>query len=174
MVYQLNWFYIAAFLQFGYFRFNDLFFEQIKGLAMVSRATQTLAILYVYNLTVEKPLENDFTYIYIYIIYVLNYIPKPVDIDVQYWDRYMMFFQLWKVMYSRSCQYVMLIFKLQYIFKLYLNYIYNLLDWKTWWVYNYLLLLHLKPLSHHPERTYTIRSETEMRGVTIDEDPLIF
>ena len=93
---------------------------------MVSRATQTLAILYVYNLTVEKPLENYFTYIYI--IYVLNYIPKPVDIDVQYWDRYMMFFQLWKVMYSRSCQYVMLIFKLQYIFKLYLNYIYNLLD----------------------------------------------
>lgn len=72
---------LAALLQIGYFRFNDMFFKQIKGLAMGSRPAPPLAILYVY-LTVEKPLlENDFTY-------ALNHIPKPPDIKIEYWDRY--------------------------------------------------------------------------------------
>ena len=53
---------LSTLLEAGYFRFNELFFKQVKGLAMGSRPAPPLAILYVY-LTVEKPLlENDFTY----------------------------------------------------------------------------------------------------------------
>ena len=53
---------LGVLLETGYFRFNDLFFKQVSGLAMGSRPAPPLAILYVY-LTVAKPLlENDFTY----------------------------------------------------------------------------------------------------------------
>ena len=72
---------LSTLLEAGYFRFNELFFKQVKGLAMGSRPAPPLAILYVY-LTVEKPLlENDFTY-------ALKHVIRPPDIDVEYWDRY--------------------------------------------------------------------------------------
>lgn len=51
---------LSALLNVGYFRFDNMFFQQKKGLAMGSRPAPPLAILYVY-LTVELPLlENDF------------------------------------------------------------------------------------------------------------------
>ena len=46
---------LEAIMNLGYFRFHELFFQQIKGLAMGSRPAPPLAILYVY-LTVELPL----------------------------------------------------------------------------------------------------------------------
>ena len=49
---------LEALLETGYFRFNELFFMQVKGLAMGSRPAPPLAILYVY-LTVEKPLLEN-------------------------------------------------------------------------------------------------------------------
>ena len=73
---------LSAMLSVGYFRFDNMFFQQKKGLAMGSRPAPPLAILYVY-LTVELPLlENDFTY-------AIKYIPKPLNLpDILYWDRY--------------------------------------------------------------------------------------
>ena len=53
---------LSALLDGGFFRFDDRFYYQKKGLAMGARPAPPLAILYVY-LTVELPLlENDFSY----------------------------------------------------------------------------------------------------------------
>ena len=73
---------LSTILNEGYFRFDDKYYRQNKGLAMGVRPAPPLAILYVY-LTVELPLlENDFSY-------ALSYILRPLDLPtIEYWDRY--------------------------------------------------------------------------------------